>query len=312
MEGLHKRQNPAPLSAHAGPVPAQRKCDCGHSPGADGMCEECRDKKGLSVLRKSVSGEGPVRAPPIVSDVLRSGGGRPLGPDVRDRFESSFGGLVNNGAFSRVSHNFQTLTVGASGDAYEREADRTAANLRPRTTAGPTFDFSKVRIHADARAAESARSVSAKAYTVGDDIVFAEGQYAPGTSAGDRLLGHELTHVVQQSGSSRLVQRAETDTSKGCSGAKDPGSQKTAVAGVTIEFEWTVLPPHPTGKGIWESVKENELKGKWGTGTSNNNSGDWDLFNKGVSGTGTVTSPPAAPTTTPTPAPPTTRSPAKP
>ncbi|NQW99850.1 DUF4157 domain-containing protein, partial [bacterium] len=59
-------------------------------------------------------------------------------------------------------------------------------------------DFSQVRIHADARSAESASSVNALAYTVGRDVVFASGQYTPTTLAGQKLLAHELTHVVQQ------------------------------------------------------------------------------------------------------------------
>src|SRR2546429_2276399 len=59
-------------------------------------------------------------------------------------------------------------------------------------------DFSNVRVHSDARAAESARSVNALAYTVGRDVVFGAGQYAPRTSEGRRLLAHELTHVMQQ------------------------------------------------------------------------------------------------------------------
>jgi len=63
-------------------------------------------------------------------------------------------------------------------------------------------DFANVRVHADAAAAESARSVHALAYTVGSDVVFGAGQYAPGTRAGQRLLAHELAHVVQQTGSS--------------------------------------------------------------------------------------------------------------
>ena len=61
------------------------------------------------------------------------------------------------------------------------------------------FDFGRVRLHTDARASASARSLSAKAYTVGSDVVFAAGRYAPGTTEGRRLLAHELTHVVQQS-----------------------------------------------------------------------------------------------------------------
>jgi hypothetical protein len=60
-------------------------------------------------------------------------------------------------------------------------------------------DFSNVRVHADGAAAASARSVDALAYTVGSDVVFAAGQYAPHQAAGRQLLAHELTHVVQQS-----------------------------------------------------------------------------------------------------------------
>ena len=59
-------------------------------------------------------------------------------------------------------------------------------------------DFSRVRVHADDKAAESARALHARAYTVGHDLVFAAGQYAPDDSAGKVLLAHELTHVVQQ------------------------------------------------------------------------------------------------------------------
>lgn len=59
-------------------------------------------------------------------------------------------------------------------------------------------DFSKVRIHADGKAAESAQAVNATAYTVGSDIVFGTGQYTPETNEGKELMAHELTHVVQQ------------------------------------------------------------------------------------------------------------------
>jgi hypothetical protein len=59
-------------------------------------------------------------------------------------------------------------------------------------------DFSRVRVHADAKAAESARAVNARAYTVGRSVVFGGEQVAPGTPAGRMLLAHELAHVVQQ------------------------------------------------------------------------------------------------------------------
>jgi len=61
-------------------------------------------------------------------------------------------------------------------------------------------DFSRVRVHTDARAAESARAVNALAYTVGRKIVFGAGRYMPETSDGRQLLAHEFVHVVQQSG----------------------------------------------------------------------------------------------------------------
>jgi hypothetical protein len=67
-------------------------------------------------------------------------------------------------------------------------------------------DFSQVRVHTDARAAEAAGQSSALAFTVGADIFFGKGRYAPETSRGQRLLAHELAHVVQQreSGRTRL------------------------------------------------------------------------------------------------------------
>jgi len=59
-------------------------------------------------------------------------------------------------------------------------------------------DFSGVRVHTDAKAAESARAVNALAYTVGRDVVFGAVQYSPHSLAGRRLMAHELAHVAQQ------------------------------------------------------------------------------------------------------------------
>jgi hypothetical protein len=63
-------------------------------------------------------------------------------------------------------------------------------------------DFSRVRVHDDASAARSARAVHALAYTVGHDLVFAAGQFAPQSAAGSRLLAHELAHTIQQDSAS--------------------------------------------------------------------------------------------------------------
>ena len=62
------------------------------------------------------------------------------------------------------------------------------------------YDFSAVKIHTDSGAAASARSINALAYTTGNNIVFNNGQYSPDNDSGKRLLAHELTHVIHQSG----------------------------------------------------------------------------------------------------------------
>jgi hypothetical protein len=70
--------------------------------------------------------------------------------------------------------------------------------VRVQMESGLGADFSDVRIHDDAKAAASAQAVQAHAYTVGNDVVFNSGAYAPDTEAGRHTLAHELSHVVQQ------------------------------------------------------------------------------------------------------------------
>jgi hypothetical protein len=88
------------------------------------------------------------------------------------------------------------------------------------------YDFDRVRVHDDAHAAASARSIDALAYTTGHHIVFGQGQYQPGSESGRRLLAHELTHTIQQNGpapSSIMRQQAPPAFGKSCSGgATDP------------------------------------------------------------------------------------------
>ncbi|MFZ2100121.1 MAG: DUF4157 domain-containing protein, partial [Oricola sp.] len=67
-----------------------------------------------------------------------------------------------------------------------------------------------VRIHTGARANASARALNALAYTLGQDVIFAEGSYAPHTAQGNRLLAHELAHVMQhRRGDPLAIQRQE-------------------------------------------------------------------------------------------------------
>jgi hypothetical protein len=184
----------------ASPSPAiglrlQRKCGC--DSGGAAHCEDCRSKR----LERRASGEwGGGDAPPIVHEVLRSPG-QPLPEATRGQFESRFAGVDAPSATLSTGRT-DALTVSDPGDAGEREADRMAERTRTDSRAprreGRGFDFSRVRIHTDARAAASAQAVAARAYTVGQSIVFAPGQFAPSTDSGRELLAHELAHTTQQ------------------------------------------------------------------------------------------------------------------
>jgi hypothetical protein len=107
-------------------------------------------------------------------------------------------------------------------------------------------DLSHVRVHTDGRAAQSASAVNAKAYTVGNHVVFGHREYQPETPVGRRLLAHELTHVVQQEGSSVYrLQRDATDDQR----LEDPNFL------VCVAFCYIGLPPN-----IWRTLVNGMLR----------------------------------------------------
>lgn len=85
-------------------------------------------------------------------------------------------------------------------------------------------DFSRVRVHTDSEAASMSKGINAKAFTHGSDVYFNNGEYSPETQAGQNLLVHELTHVVQQSNgsSSGVVQRQGIDGKSGATCSPKP------------------------------------------------------------------------------------------
>lgn len=179
----------------------QRACACGRHVGAGGECEACRKQRKGTLQRAAVNTAVLDQAPPIVYEALR-GPGQPLDTATRDFMEPRFGY-----DFSQVSTRAQGgasatagLAISAPDDVAERNAEQTAGHIM--SQAAPLIDarqdFSGVRIHTDARARASAQAIGALAYTVGNDIVFGAGQFAPGTAKGRHLLAHELTHVAQQ------------------------------------------------------------------------------------------------------------------
>lgn len=97
-------------------------------------------------------------------------------------------------------------------------------------------NFSEVRVHTDSSAVLAAQAVNARAFTIGNDVVFGAGQYAPNTREGQRLLGHELTHVVQQGG-----QRKAINAMGMIQKADSPISETTSMGIVSTEYrdpEW--------------------------------------------------------------------------
>jgi hypothetical protein len=92
-------------------------------------------------------------------------------------------------------------------------------------------DFGRVRVHTGERAAESAQSVDARAYTVGQEVVFDAGRYAPGTGLGQQLLSHELAHVAQRAAQPSLAGQVCRDEDK-------DAKQKSALlkqAGISLD-----------------------------------------------------------------------------
>ena len=125
--------------------------------------------------------------------------------------------IAVNGAPPRIQRfsgqsNGQTETAPASVDHVLASSGRPLEPaLRQDMEQRFGHDFSRVRVHSGATAEQSARDVNASAYTVGQNIVFGPAQFAPGTNAGRRLIAHELTHVVQQSGAEDRQVRQSKD-----------------------------------------------------------------------------------------------------
>jgi outer membrane protein OmpA-like peptidoglycan-associated protein len=118
-------------------------------------------------------------------------------------------------------------------------------------------DFSNVRVHADARADASARSIDARAYTHSDHVVFRAGEYAPDTSRGQHLLAHELTHVIQQGASSSIHSDPSgnlTTLDKSIAARRCPGSIVQRACEVTKPPADLVCPEAVTSAGTGTNI----------------------------------------------------------
>src|SRR5439155_20438463 len=112
----------------------------------------------------------------------------------------------------------------AAAPIPESGGDPLPGEVRKKMEGGLGADLSSVRVHSGAESAGAAEQLGARAFTVGSDVHFGAREFAPGSKEGDRLLAHELTHVVQgqRSGIQRkAAPHAEQGQEEGSNGAPD-------------------------------------------------------------------------------------------
>lgn len=182
----------------------QRQCACGGSSGLRGSCSNCEEKKLLDqpLQRKlAISEPGDQyeqEADRVAEQVMRM---------PEPRMESNASHIAPKPLVQRRVNGSGTGGVGTAPPIVHNVLNSPGRPLGAATRAffEPRFghDFSNVRIHADAKAADSTHSVNAKAYTVGQHIVLGDGKHAGDR---DRLLAHELAHTVQQYGATTQEQ----------------------------------------------------------------------------------------------------------
>lgn len=196
---MHKtpasRQNSGISFMPAAQGTLQRVCACGNHAMAGGECTACARKKTM-LQRKLTMGAG--------NDPLEREADRIAGQVMTMRVATA-AGTVSSRIQRAGQQAGQMDSIPASVDRVLTGSGR-PLDLTLRQDMEQRFghDFSRVRIHTGDTAAQSAREVNAHAYTVGHDIVFGAGRFVPGTFDGRRLIAHELTHVLQQSGVSGM------------------------------------------------------------------------------------------------------------
>jgi hypothetical protein len=177
----------------------QRQCACGGTAEVSDTCADCsRRKLGLQTnLRVNKTGDAyEQEADRIAEQITREPAHPGISPALL-RIQRISGQPASDPDTAPTSVERTLAGPGRPLDAILQQ------EMKQRFG----YDFSQVRVHLGVAAEQSTREVHANAYTVGRDIVFGAGQFAPGSPDGRRLLVHELTHVVQQGGRGVTVQR---------------------------------------------------------------------------------------------------------
>ncbi len=231
---------PSPAPVWSGLL--QRKCACGGTPGPAGECAGCRRRRLLGrMLQTGFRVNQPddrfeQEADSIVAELMGT-----RGEDLQRQADEE------EEEFFQTEPLVQRRVANDANDRDDREVPLILDEVlrspgRPLEPATRAFmesrfghDFSEVRVHTDAKAAESARAVNALAYTVGRDIAFDAGQYAPEKSAGQRLLAHELIHVLQKERTPELIARQV----RGSTGVREPQTRSSPELPPSLRtFRW--------------------------------------------------------------------------
>jgi len=196
-----KRANPlwSALATHVPPA-VQAKLEVG---APDDEYERQADRVADQVLRTP---EPPIQRPPEEEEpeeLRRKPLAEPIASTLRreaelEEEEEKLQAQAESNEILSVAPGIENQVSGLQGGGAPL-SEEARAYFEPRLGQ----DLGDVRIHTDATAAQAARALNAKAFTVGNDVVFGTGRYASDPRAGERLLAHELAHVVQQRGSGR-------------------------------------------------------------------------------------------------------------
>ncbi|NES77321.1 DUF4157 domain-containing protein [Okeania sp. SIO1H4] len=161
--------------------------------------EEVQAKPITPLVQRQMEEEEEVQAKPITPLVQRQMEEEEENEKVQmlqrqtDEEEEKVQTKAAPGQTPNVSANLEARIQSARGSGQPL-SDSTRAFMEPRFG----YDFSNVRVHTDDRAASAARDLNAQAFTVGQDIFFGSGRYAPESTVGKQLFAHELVHTLQQ------------------------------------------------------------------------------------------------------------------
>jgi hypothetical protein len=186
---------------HSAQPQVQRACAC----GGKGHCPECAKKR--ETVQGAVDGHAPSsipqrpshRAKPQVQRACACGGQGQC-PECAKKKET---------VQRKAEEQAPSMTADTEARIHRLRSGGQPMSPAVRREFEPRFgqDFGGVRIHTSPEAAQVSREINARAFTIGRDVMFGAGQYAPETMEGQKLLAHELTHVVQQGGSREQIHR---------------------------------------------------------------------------------------------------------